>query len=284
MLDRLSAEYGAKAEDKGLELRLMPRNLSALADPSLLERALRNLIENAMRYTPSGGVLIGLRRRGTRVRIDVVDTGVGVPEEKQKEIFEEFIQLNNPGRDLAKGLGLGLAIVARLAALLDAQVEVSSRVGRGSRFSLSLPAAEFASGPAETLPAQFDDPRGRILIIEDNLILRRGLENIARKWGCKTLAASSGEEALELALSRRWRFDAVVSDYRLGAGLTGVDAAKEIARQSGREFPTLILTGDTATEHIAEIAASGFELLHKPVSAEQLRRKLSRLLTPEPAN
>lgn len=284
MLDRLSAEYGAKAEDKGLELRVMPRNLYALADPSLLERALRNLIENAMRYTPSGGVLIGLRRRGSRVRIDVVDTGVGVPEEKQKEIFEEFIQLNNPGRDLAKGLGLGLAIVARLATLLDAQVEVSSRVGRGSRFSLSLPAAESASGPAEALPAHFEDPRGRILIIEDNLILRRGLENIARKWGCKTLAASSGEEALELALARRWRFDAVVSDYRLGAGLTGVDAAKEIARQSGREFPTLILTGDTATEHIAEIAASGFELLHKPVSAEQLRRKLSRLLATEPAN
>jgi CheY-like chemotaxis protein/two-component sensor histidine kinase len=283
MLERLSAEYGAKAEDKGLELRVMPRNLYALADPSLLERALRNLIENAMRYTPSGGVLIGLRRRGSRVRIDVVDTGIGVPEEKQQEIFDEFIQLNNPGRDLAKGLGLGLAIVARLAALLDARVEVSSRVGRGSRFSLSLPAAE-AGAAVEVQPVHLEDPRGRILIIEDNLILRRGLENIARKWGCKTLAASSGEEALEVASARRWRFDAVISDYRLGAGLTGVQAAQELMRQSGREIPTLILTGDTATEHIAEIAASGFELLHKPVSAEQLRRKLARLLASEAVN
>lgn len=280
MVDRLSSEYGAKAADKGLELRVVSPNLHALADASLLERALRNLIENAIRYTPNGGVLIGLRRRGSQVRVDVVDTGIGVPVEKQQEIFDEFIQLNNPGRDLAKGLGLGLAIVARLAALLDARVEVSSRVGRGSRFSLSLPAAE-AGAPAEAQPVQLDDPRGRILIIEDNLILRRGLESIARKWGCRTLAASSGEEALELACARSWRFDAVVSDYRLGAGLNGVEAAKELARLSGREFPTLILTGDTATEHIAEIAASGFELLHKPVSAEQLRRKLSRLLASE---
>ena len=282
LLDRLSSEYEAKAADKGLELRVIKRSLFALADPSLLERALRNLIENAFRYTPSGGVLIGLRQRRDRVRIDVVDTGVGVQREKQKEIFEEFIQLNNPGRDLGKGLGLGLAIVARLADLLDAQIEVSSRVGRGSRFSLSLPAAEGASA-AEIQPTHYEDPRGRILIIEDNLILRSGLENIARKWGCKTLAASSGEEALEIAASRRWRFDAVLSDYRLGAGLSGVQAAKEIARRAGRDFPTLILTGDTATEHIAEIAASGFELLHKPVSAEQLRRKLSVLLTREAA-
>ncbi len=282
LLDRLSSEYEAKAADKGLELRLIKRPLHALADPALLERALRNLIENAFRYTPNGGVLIGLRRRGDRVRIDVVDTGIGVPKEKQQEIFEEFIQLNNPGRDLGKGLGLGLAIVARLAALLDAQIEVSSRVGRGSRFSLSLPAAEGAPA-VEAQPTHYEDPRGRILIIEDNLILRNGLENIVRKWGCATLAASSGEEALEIAASRRWRFDAVLSDYRLGAGLTGVTAAKEIARRAGRDFPTLILTGDTASEHIAEIASSGFELLHKPVSAEQLRRKLSRLLAPAAA-
>ncbi len=283
LLGRLSSEYEPKAADKGLELRLIKRPLHALADPSLLERALRNLIENAFRYTPNGGVLIGLRRRGDRVRIDVVDTGVGVPKEKQQEIFEEFIQLNNPGRDLGKGLGLGLAIVARLAHLLDAQIEVSSRVGRGSRFSLSLPAAEGAQ-TSEAQPAHYEDPRGRILIIEDNLILRHGLENIVRKWGCETFAASSGEEALEIAASRLWRLDALLSDYRLGAGLNGVEAAKEIARRAGHDFPTLILTGDTATEHIAEIASSGFELLHKPVSAEQLRRKLSRLLRSEAAH
>ena len=155
LLGRLAGEYAAKAADKGLELRISPRGLHApplhaSADPALLERALRNLVENALRYTSSGGVLIGLRRRGPRVRIDVVDTGIGVPAEKHGEIFDEFVQLNNPGRDLSKGLGLGLAIVARLAALMNGKIEVNSHFARGSRFSLSLPCAK-AAEPTEAL-------------------------------------------------------------------------------------------------------------------------------------
>ncbi len=277
LLSRLHSEYIAKVEDKGLELRVIPRDLHAFADPTLLERALRNLIENALRYTPSGGLLIGLRRRGARVRIDVVDTGIGVAAERHAEIFDEFTQLNNPGRDLGQGLGLGLAIVARLVALMDGRVEVSSRPGRGSRFSLDLPAVEADASPAIELDA-LDDPAGRVLIVEDNAILRHGLENVVRQWGCAALAASSGEEALERAAAADWRFDAIVSDYRLGAGLNGVEAAREIARRAGRAFPTLILTGDTAKGRIAEIAGSGFELLHKPINAEDLRRKLAELL------
>ena len=277
LLGRLYGEYSAKAEAKGLELRVRPRDLHVLADPTLVERALRNLLENAMRYTRSGGVLVGLRRRGRRVRIDVIDTGIGVPPEKRAEIFDEFVQLNNPGRDLGQGLGLGLTIVARLAALMHGRIEVSSRPGRGSRFSLSLPMIE-PNPSADVEGEDFSDPGGRILIVEDNVILRHGLENIAQAWGCKTLAASSGEEALELASSVDWRFDAIVTDYRLGAGINGLEAAKQIARRSGRDFPTLILTGDTAKERIAEIAASGFELLHKPVNADELRRKLAQLL------
>jgi PAS domain S-box-containing protein len=277
LLGRLAGEYTAKAESKGLELRIAPRALRAMADPSLLERALRNLVENALRYTPSGGVLIGLRRRGPNVRIDVVDTGVGVPADKREEIFDEFIQLNNPGRDLSKGLGLGLAIVARLVALMNGKIEVNSHFGSGSRFSLFLPCAEFAE-PAAIVETQHEDPFGQVLIVEDNAILRHGLENIARQWGCETCSAGSGEEAVEVAAARNWRIDAIVTDYRLGAGLNGVQAAKEIARRSGREFPTLVLTGDTAKNRIAEITASGFDLLHKPVSTEELRRKLAQLL------
>jgi len=281
LLGRLAGEYTAKAADKGLELRFArgrPALSHALADPSLLERALRNLVENALRYTSSGGVLIGLRQRGPRVRIDVIDTGVGVPAEKQGEIFDEFIQLNNPGRDLSKGLGLGLAIVARLAALMNGKIEVNSHFGRGSRFSLSLPCAKAAT-QAEALETLHEDPAGRILIVEDNVILRHGLENIAQQWGCETYTAGSGEEALDVAAANNWRIDAIVTDYRLGAGLNGVQAAQEIARRSGRDFPTLVLTGDTAKNRIAEITASGFDLLHKPVSTEELRRKLAQLLS-----
>jgi PAS domain S-box-containing protein len=281
LLGRLAGEYTAKGAAKGLEFRIGPRghalHLHALADHALLERALRNLIENALRYTSSGGVLIGLRRRGPRIRIDVVDTGVGVPPEKQGEIFDEFIQLNNPGRDLSKGLGLGLAIVARLAALMNGKIEVNSHFGRGSRFSLSLPWAK-AAEQVEATETQHADPVGRLLIVEDNVILRHGLENIAQQWGCETCSAGSGEEAVDVAAAHNWRIDAIVTDYRLGAGLNGVQAAKEIARRSGRDFPTLVLTGDTARNRIAEITASGFDLLHKPVSTEALRRKLAQML------
>jgi PAS domain S-box-containing protein len=282
LLGRLAGEYAAKAMDKGLVLRVAPRDLHVHADPGLLERALRNLIENALRNTPRGGVLIGVRRKtdkisGDKVRIDVVDTGVGIPEAKRDEIFDEFIQLNNPSRDLAHGLGLGLAIVARLAALMGAKIEVASRLGRGSRFSLSLPLVPAESQNFDEAPLA-QDPGGRVLIVEDNAALRHGLDALTRQWGYQPLTAANGEEGVQVASEADWRFDAIVTDYRLGGPLTGIDMAKDIARRSGRGFPTLILTGDTAKERISEISASGFEVLHKPVDAEHLRRKLAHLL------
>ncbi len=277
LLERLAGEYVAKAEDKNLDLRLLPFESHALADPSLLERALRNLLENALRYTQSGGVLLGMRRRGDHVRIDVVDTGIGVPAEKRSEIFEEFIQLDNPGRDLARGLGLGLAIVARLAALMGAKIEVASRPGRGSRFSLLLPRIQ-AEASAVAEPMRTEDPGGLVLIVEDNAILRHGLDSLTRQWGYETRTAATGEEALEVGDASDWLFDAIVTDYRLGGGLNGLDTAKEIELRGGRPIPTLILTGDTAKDRISEISASGFELLHKPVDAEHLRRKLAQLI------
>ena len=277
LLGRLTTEYAPKAASRGLSFRVVRRGFHVVADATLLERALRNLIENALRYTPKGGILIGARRRGDRVRIDVVDTGIGVAASEQAEIFEEFYQVDNPGRDLEKGLGLGLAIVSRLADLLGAKVEVASRVGRGSRFSLTLPLAEAPALPIVE-DTHFEDPGGRVLVVEDNSILRDGLERMLRQWGYETAAASSGEEAVDVAEKEGWRFGGVVTDQRLGGGLQGVDTARAIARRSGRVIPALILTGDTSREGIAEIAASGFEVLHKPISAEQLRRKLAQVM------
>ncbi len=278
LLGRLAIEYRPKAERCGLVLRAAPRELWAMADPALLERALRNLIENALRYTPTGGVLIGLRRRGERVRIDVVDTGIGVPEDKRNDIFEEFVQLENPGRHLVLGLGLGLAIVARIAKVMDATIEVSSKQGRGSRFSLTLPSAEAVSAVFDGSAGDLQDPGGRVLIVEDNLTVRQGLEALLTQWSYETITASDGEHALDVAERDGWRFGCIVTDQRLGAGRTGVETAKEILRRSGRALPTLVLTGDTAKENIAEIAASGFEVLHKPIASEPLRRALARMM------
>jgi signal transduction histidine kinase/CheY-like chemotaxis protein len=278
LLLRLADEYAPRAASKGLDLRCSPRRLFAKTDPNLLGRILRNLIENALRYTSEGGVLIGIRRRGTSARIDIFDTGVGISADEQAEIFEEFHQLHNSGRDLEKGLGLGLSIVARLAKLLGTKIEVASKPERGSRFSLLLPTVEgvVASNLAEPEPA-IDDPGGRVLIIEDNAIVRQSLEAMLDEWGYDTTAAACSEDALKLAEQGNWRFDILIADHRLGEGLTGVETAREINRRAGRILPTLVITGDTAKERIAEIDASGFEMLHKPVCAPDLRRKLAQL-------
>ena len=278
LLRRLALEYAPKADGLGLALRVAARQLWAKADPSLLERALRNLIENALRYTPSGGVLIGLRRRGERSVIDVVDTGIGVPENRRKDIFEEFVQINNPGRQLGLGLGLGLAIVERIATLIDAAIEMYSREGKGSRFSLVLPAANSTPVSVDESAGDLQDPGGRILIVEDNVTVRHGLEALLAQWGYETVAASDGEQALDIAERDGWRFGCVVTDQRLGAGRTGVETAQEIQRRSNRRLPTLVLTGDTATENIAAIAASGFEMMYKPIATEPLRRALARMM------
>ncbi|MGO9942155.1 MAG: MASE1 domain-containing protein [Rhodoblastus sp.] len=277
LVERLAAEYTPKAADRGLEFRMVTRDWQARTDPALLERALRNLIENALRYTEEGGILLAMRRRGELVRIDVIDTGIGIAADKQAEIFEEFHQLGNPGRDLDQGLGLGLAIVSRIASLLGTQVDVASRVGRGSRFSLSLPRVHDAA-PVVAVSAPIDDPGGRVLIVEDNAVVRIGLEAMLKQFGYETLSAVCGEDALELAEKQAWSFAAIVADYRLGAGLTGIETAREIQRVAGRPIAVLVLTGDTAVECIAEIEASGFKMLHKPLSAEQLRRELAQLI------
>lgn len=277
IVSKFAAEYEPKAASMALELRCVPRNLQVRTDPALLGRALRNLIENALRYTLIGGVLLAVRRRGAFARIDVIDSGIGIPADKVSEIFEEFHQLHNPGRNLEQGLGLGLAIVRRLAELLGAEVEVTSRLGRGSRFSLTLPLYR-QTAPIAASKTGVDDPGGRVLVIEDNAIVRHGLEILLNQLGYETFLANSSEQALELAAEERLRFDAIVTDQRLGDGLTGIETAREIHRRAARAIPTLVLTGDTGRERIAEIESSGFPILHKPVAAEDLRSHLARLI------
>ena len=277
LVDRMAREYAPRAAEVGLVLRHVPREALARTDTALLERILRNLIENALRYTSKGGVLIGVRQRGENVRLDVIDTGIGIAANQQAEIFEEFRQLNNPARDSSQGLGLGLAIVSRLARLIGAEVQVSSRLDHGTRFSLLLPLEKIAPPAVRAAPA-IEDAGGRILIIEDNAGIRQAYEIMLDDWGYETLSAASGEEALDLAAQEKWRFDAIIADHRLGPGLTGNAAAEEIARRAGRAFPTMLVTGDTAEERLTEVFSSGFALLHKPVEADDLRRTLASLL------
>jgi PAS domain S-box-containing protein len=277
LLKGFESEYALRATAKKLEFRLRPRPIYVRADANLLGRALRNLIENALRYTRTGGILVSVKRQGAQARIDVFDTGVGIAADKHAEIFEEFHQLRNPGRDLEQGLGLGLAIVIRLAKLLGARIEVASNPGRGSRFSLLLPTVQDVPAIPSTPPSPVKDSGGRALIIEDNAVVRQSLEGMLQIWGYETLAAPSGEIALELAEKEGWRLDLIIADQHLGEGMSGVDAVREIERGAGRAFPALMLTGETAREGVAGIKASGIALQHKPVDADDLRRELARL-------
>jgi PAS domain S-box-containing protein len=277
LLKGIESEYALRAAAKGLEFRLRSRPIFVRTDSNLLGRALRNLIENALRYTAKGGILVSVRRQGDQARIDVFDTGVGIPADKHAEIFEEFHQLLNPSRDLTRGLGLGLAIVSRLAKILGARIEVASNPGRGSRFSLLLPWVQAAPPKISPLQPLLKDSGGRALIIEDNVVVRQSLDGMLKLWGYETFAAESVEIALELAEKEKWRLDLILADHQLGAGRTGVDTVREIERRAGRAFPALMLTGETGREAIAEIMASGIAVLHKPVDAEVLRRELGRL-------
>jgi two-component system, sensor histidine kinase and response regulator len=277
IVGRLAREYEPRAAAAGLVLRHAPRTLRAHTDAALLERILRNLVENALRFTSKGGVLIGVRQRGEKVRLDVIDSGIGIPADQQTEIFEEFRQLNNPARDSSQGFGLGLAIVSRLTQLIGSEVQVASRLGHGTRFSLLLPLEQSAPAPVQAAPV-VEDGGGRILIIEDNVAVRYSYEIMLSDWGYDTLSAATGEEALDLAEQAKWAFDAIIADHRLGPGLTGNAAAKEIARRAGRPFPTMLVTGDTAAERLTEVCASGFILLHKPADPDTLRRTLASLL------
>ncbi len=275
LLERLVAEYTVQAERQGLRLRLVETSLWTRTDPMLLERVLRNLIENALRYTALGGILIGCRRSGDTVRVQVVDTGIGIADDQQQAVFDEFFQVGNPERDRAKGLGLGLAIVRRLANLLGHRVTVRSRLGAGSAFSVELPCVQprtllrnHGGGVAN------DTGRGLVVIIDDEAIILLSLRTLLEEWGYEVVAAMSGAEALDLLHGIGRMPNLIIADYRLREGRTGVEAIRDIHGVCGVRIPAVVLTGDTAPERLTEIRGAGFRLVHKPITTTLLREIL----------
>jgi PAS domain S-box-containing protein len=277
LLERLAAEYRPRAEAAGLRLRVVLSTATVRSDPVLLERLLRNLLENSLQYTDRGGILIGCRRRGDRMWLGVVDTGIGIVPDKLDEVFEEFYQVGNPERDRAKGLGLGLAVVRRLARLLDHPVEVRSLPGRGSTFAVVLPLGSPPTPRACVTPQPSDDEAGTVIVIEDDLLIRIGLEAMLEEWGHTVLGAGSVDEAV-LVAQHAEAPEAILADYRLQAESTGLEAIRAVHARLGRSIPAAILTGDTAPERLVEAQRGGFHLLHKPVVPAELRRTVAGMV------
>jgi signal transduction histidine kinase len=283
VFDRVERDCASQAEDKGLRLRLAPTRAIVRSDPTLVERIVRNLATNAIRYTKRGGVVVGCRRAGAgRLRVAVHDSGIGISREHLPEIFKEYFQVGNPERDRSKGLGLGLAIVERLAALLDHKVDVWSVSGRGSVFSIGVPrgdAARVEAAPAQAVEV-IQDTLGDalVVVIDDEAAVRDGMREVLRQWGCRPLLAGSADEALAQLAAGGSAPAAVIADYRLREGENGIAAIGKIRAAHGAAIPGVIVTGDTAPDRLREAEASGYHLLHKPVRPIQLRALLSFLL------
>jgi signal transduction histidine kinase len=281
LLQRLAQEYAPLAVQKGLRLRCVIHEAVVFSDASQLEHIIRNLLDNALKYTIQGGFLLACRQRGKHVLIQVYDTGPGIPEQKMREIFLEFTQIDNPERNPGQGLGLGLAIVERLTRLLEHEIRVRSIVGRGSVFSLMLEMGRDSPTPA-TLPAAETAttirPRVQsLLVIDDDDAIRAGMVTLLQQWGCQVIAADSANTALARLREVSERPDVMIVDYRLAGGKTALEAIGDLHNYLGSPVPAIIVTGDTAPARIREAHDSGFLLLHKPLAPDRLKLGINSL-------
>jgi signal transduction histidine kinase len=277
---RISIEYRAKAGDKALRYEFDCEPMWLRADPILLERILRNLLENAVRFTDAGRVALRARRAGRDAILTVTDTGSGIPVAEQMRVFEEFYQLHNPGRDRSKGLGLGLSIVKRIVDLLGCRIELASTPGQGTTFTLLLPDALIEAPQAagrEAAAAPGADVAGlRVLVIEDDSEVRLAIGLTLRSWGCLPIIAASLDEARALLARGGGRADVLLSDLRLSSGVDGIAAILAMQAEFG-PMPAAVLTGDISAESLRELQAAALTVLHKPVRPEALRELLNRL-------
>jgi signal transduction histidine kinase/CheY-like chemotaxis protein len=279
MMDEIEAEFRATTTKKGLDFRVEAVEGDVETDPVLLERILRNLVDNAIKYTASGSVAVRAEAVGRDIRFAVRDTGLGIPAHERERIFEEFYQVGNPQRDRAQGLGLGLAIVRRLAALLGSEVELESELGRGTEFAVRMPRARQGaerhpetSRPESVEAALLTDIS--VLVIEDEVDIRVAMRGLLQRWGCRVTVASAFAEAERLLDEHELSFDLIVADFRLREHENGIETVRRLRERIGEDVPAILMSGDTSPERLRQAHDSGLPLLHKPVSGEKLQEAL----------
>lgn len=280
VLARLVQEFMPQARAKGLQLRLrLPKQVPLVqTDEQLLASVLRNLLGNAIKYTQRGGVLVAVRRAAAGWKLQVWDTGIGIAEEHLTHVFEEYYQVDNPQRDRSKGLGLGLAIVQRMAALLDLNLHCRSRVGQGTVMEITLAASNGLgadTADAGAAAGKLDLQRARVVVVEDDAAVAQALGQWLQAQGAVVEHYTSAEDALaapDLATA-----DVYLSDYRLPGRLTGIDFLETLRSRAQDDIPGVLLTGDTSSQFIEQVAASGWLILFKPVHPRDLQAVLKLL-------
>lgn len=283
LFERIENDHRPEAENKGLEFVVSDcRDTTVMSDDILLERILRNFVSNAVRYTDSGSVRLDCRDDGEYVNIVVSDTGIGIPADMQDTIFDEYFQLDNPKRSQSTGVGLGLAIVARIARLIEHEVKVESLEGEGSAFSVRVPRgyryAAKVEPPQETLTTGYrqDLQDITVLIIDNERAILEALEVLLGGWGCRVLLAETIEQARIELWGNDSPPDAVISEYHLRDNIDGWDAIKAIDAIVGRQVPAILITGDTGVA-IGQEEEHGYRVLHKPVQPARLRAFLTHV-------
>jgi signal transduction histidine kinase/ActR/RegA family two-component response regulator len=283
LLGRIQMEYTPQAKARGLNFRVAACSAWVHTDAFFLERILRNLVENALRHTQRGSVLVGCRHSPVGLRLAVYDTGIGIAPDQQQRIFEEFYQVGNPVHDRAQGLGLGLAIVQRLAWVLHSKVTLVSELNRGSVFGLELvrvPAIGFAlPTQSATKPIQQGDLRGLyVVVVDDEPAILDAMRLLLQQWGCSVLAVTSAREAIDQLNVNGCIPDLLISDYHLHDGETGIDVIDALGVEFNTIIPALLITGDTSPEQLVRTQRSGLTVLHKPLSDDELRAALVELI------
>jgi signal transduction histidine kinase/CheY-like chemotaxis protein len=286
LLAHAETTFAGAAREKKLSFRAMPSDAWVRSDFILLEQIVFNLITNALRYTRSGGVLVGCRKRGDQLRIEVWDSGIGIPPDQHDKIFGEFYRLGEPDRDRRAGLGLGLAIVDRLCRLLDHPIAVKSTVGKGSVFAVTVPLApadkraiEASIVPRAQPSLSYDK---LVLVIDDDPLVLEGMSGIFRKWGCRVITADSDSKALKAATEQDDLPDLIISDYHLADGRTGIATIEWLRGELSAPIPAFLISGDTDPATLHEAKVKGFHLLHKPVNPMALRAMFNQAVKPVP--
>jgi len=280
VFDKLSKEFTKEAQEKNIELTWPTQYPAVYSEPDLLERILRNYLSNAIKYTQKGQINVICETLHQELCVRVSDTGIGISDKALQEIYEEFYQVSNPERDRQKGLGLGLSIVKRTADLLEHNISVTSTLGKGSIFSISLPQAQRVNldscDPPDTTEVTEQElsiqaENKLVLIIDDEESIREGLTSMLNLWEYKVITATDLDDAMQQLQARNQQPDIIISDYRLRENRTGVEAIKAIHQEYNSEIPALLITGDVVPDRLIDIKNSNFQVLFKPVSTMKLR-------------
>ncbi len=280
LFDALRAQFVQQAAEKNLHLNITTDSQILYCDVVLLERVLRNLLSNAVQYTNSGSIsLYCTQHSNDTIRITLMDTGLGIPEEFTEDVFSEYYQVNNPERDRNKGLGLGLSIVRRLCELMGVPLHMESEEGEGTVFMLDVPRGKASNIVEQARPAaEALAVNSCVLVIDDEVQVLQSMRHMLEGWGCEVMLAESARDAIRVVALSDSIPDILITDYRLSGDSTGIDAVASIRVALECLVPAIIVTGDTSPERLKEVKDTGLQLLHKPVHPDELREVVQMLL------